>query len=238
MGRNLFQAKLGQEYYVIVVCPQEMKDYRGAFKIAAADKDKGGQEAARLTWQDRAKTFLMLEAHKPYARSKNKKLLRVKSYEWLLATDNMLQATAGCSWAFFQQPEMGPQHHPLSWPLCVVSPDQGTDGYCSLYFLDRGCRVNLDRAPDTSHGVWNDCRGAIKAIGKWPFMLLCTILFNLPHGPWNSDKFFVELKEAAKEYFQMNTNMACPVFQSIIHLLLRDRGWESRVGEEGIEEEL
>ena len=100
MGRNLFQAKLDQEYYVIVVCPQEM-DYRGAFKIAAADKDKKGQEAARLTWQDRAKTFLMLEAHKPYARPKNKKLLRVKSYEWLLATDNMLQATAAGSWSFF-----------------------------------------------------------------------------------------------------------------------------------------
>ena len=58
----------------------------------------------------------------------------------------------------------------------------------------------------------------------------------MAHGTATS--FFVELKEAAKEYFQMNTNMACPVFQSIIRLFLRDRGWESRVGEEGIEEEL
>eukprot|EP00974_Lingulodinium_polyedra_P006089 576266-Lingulodinium_polyedra.AAC.1 len=63
-----------------------------------------------------------------------------------------------------------------------------------LYHLK--CRLVPMR--DIYHREWNDVKLALKKSDLWYAVLLSTLAFNLPYGPWDGAGWFSKLQDSAK----------------------------------------
>ena len=145
---------------------------------------------------------------------KKRPTFRVKALAWLVATDNMLRAVLSSGWSHFAQPDNLEERdpNPLNWPVLVLSPDQGSDGWCALQFLQRMMAVACELFLDLSHGGWNDVRLALKHTKLWIHILLLTVAVNLSHGPWEEAK----LRQAMKEHLDHQSPQREPLFAQFL----------------------
>ena len=78
---------------------------------------------------------------------------------------------------------------------------------------------------DPNHGLWNSIKSAMKApsVNLWALALLSAIAWNMPHLPYNDDRFHYEVKNSVKQYFEDNQiGPDNALFQMILPGLLHD----------------
>lgn len=72
-----------------------------------------------------------------------------------------------------------------------------------------------------SHMTWNDQEKAVRACGLGSWIHLMVVIFNLCHGPFNSDARWAQLKEIGEEYLE-HMAMECPMLEADLLELAKD----------------
>ena len=108
-------------------------------------------------------------------------------------------------------------------PTLVLHFDEASPNivmYCWLLY-HMGLRVMAVR--DVFHREWNDVQLAVKATGLWHVVLLSSLAFNLPYGPWDGSKWSHLMLEAARDLCA-HEDVAGPLFSAFYELICQDRG--------------
>ena len=72
---------------------------------------------------------------------------------------------------------------------------------------------------------WNDLKNAVSESGLWHVILLATVVFNLPFGPWDGAAWFCKMRDMAIEMSQ-SVSPSNPLFTAFYQLLCFDNGFE------------
>ena len=191
----------------------------------------GDDEAVAQVWcarQSRERAYLSKQLGEAVEQSawNPKKYHRKCTWVWLCQIDHMIKLSTGKTLKHFSQPEdvaeRGPWH---TWPLLSYAGDQGPKEECACHVLARKpeCKINIDRVPDPSHGVWNDCKMALKASGHWNHTGLMMLTWNMKHGPFGEDKRQNEISGSMRQYFAHTKNPRdSPLFMSLLPRLIFD----------------
>ena len=156
------------------------------------------------------------------AADRGKVLYRKKAQLWVRCLEHQFRlGTSLAGFHLFAKPQG--DGDPLLWPLLTVAPDQGLDGLAALNFLKHHCGLNLRSFWDPNHGAWNDCKFVLKQLGLWCFMNLMALVFNLQHGPWDDNRWYEELKNAAHEV-KNHLGPSTALFQWLLPRILEDAG--------------
>jgi len=161
-----------------------------------------------------------------------KKIKRVKSFTWLVASEAMLKHVAGLrdGWLTFRVREQLTSDlppNPKSWPSLSLAIDQGTDGWCAANYLcnELGCNVTVLK--DGAHRCWNDVCLALKASSLWFLVMAFNVVCSCDHGPWQDARWYTEAKEAADTYVSLTSPSACPLYREMYPKILVDKGISS-----------
>ena len=85
-------------------------------------------------------------------------------------------------------------------PTLILSLDEGSSGFCALWFLCFVTGLRFFGVRDPCHREWNDTRNTLGDQNLWWVVLITTMAFGLPHGPWESAKFWNVIVGAAVAY--------------------------------------
>lgn len=191
-------------------------------------------ENALQSWKRKADDWLSRSsAGDAEATGEKRTKYRKKSYEWLLGTERQFQAVLAEGWGrFVISDEQFESFDPFRWPHITVSPDQGSDGVCSLGFLSRAKRINVSVAWDPSHAVWNDFRGALRWSDLHSFQLLLVVVYNMSYGPWSEARWFHEVRQGLREYLRLTEGAPdrCPLFCFLAEAIACDRQHSAQEG--------
>jgi hypothetical protein len=203
-----------------------LKDYRGDGGLRTEFRDATGLPEAKATWRKRAAAWLHGRQGDSEEAARGKKRYRTKAAEWLWATDNALQAMTGHGWDQFVVRYLEPSEtRPASsWPLLLVAPDQGSDGWAALNWLRSVSFATAEITLDPSHGVWNDVKLALKECGLWGHTLLMSIVLSMAYGPWCDARWFQEVIEGMDEYINIAEPETDVLFQQFLPSILGDTG--------------
>ena len=73
---------------------------------------------------------------------------------------------------------------------------------------------------DPCHRYWRDALDALKDAGLMSTVYEAMHVMNIPHGPWKSGKWWLEMQESMDKHFQRNTHEN-PLFQAMFPELQR-----------------
>ena len=132
----------------------------------------------------------------------SRKRHRKDTQVWLGQTDQQLQVSTGFGLKAFQLPEDPAERPPWDqWPLLSYAGDQGSKEECGKWALKSKYNLNFDEVPDLGHGVWNDCKLALKMAGHYSHVGLMMIAWNMRHGPWAEDARQMEVQAVLTNCF-------------------------------------
>ena len=115
--------------------------------------------------------------------------------------DNQLRGATGVGLMHFSVPKkIADRQHWSLWPRLSASPDQGSEQVSAHNHWCYELSVNLDEAPDLSHGVHNDIKLSLKDSGMWVMTSLLMAAHNVLHGPYNMDQRFGEVTGVLKDW--------------------------------------
>ena len=83
-------------------------------------------------------------------------------------------------------------------PLLVLHLDEGSPGYAMCWYLAYHIKSRVVFVRDILHRVWNDCTLALRQAGLWWVVLLTTVVFNFPFGPWNGAAWWQRLLDGVE----------------------------------------
>ena len=143
-------------YYIWPVPSAAGDDYKCEVKQSAqAGNPEGASERKRVVidW-----LMLALGEHEdaaPTKKARTRKCHRVAAYWCTVQLDNSLRHISGL--ARYKRAKSIDERpaSPLSWPLLIINPDSGPDGWCAMTYLDRVENLNIAVYPDPCDGVWN-----------------------------------------------------------------------------------
>jgi hypothetical protein len=115
----------------------------------------------------------------------------------------------------------------------TMSADQCSMNLCFYWYLVYECGFHIMFVPDYFHRLWNDCKQAIVDAGWWSTIPVSCFMQNVLFGPWESSKFYSDVRTGVKEYAAAATTDD-PLLVAFSSGLLRDRQEEHRAMEPGI----
>lgn len=132
-----------------------------------------------------------------------RKRYRKDTYLWLCQTDHQLSFISGGVGlaAFAAGAREGKPWH--QWPLLSYAGDQGSKEFSAVQCMKYKLKLNLDEVPDAGHGVWNDCKKALRESGHWSHTCLMMLSWNVRHGPWAEDVRMQEVVGCFKNFFKV-----------------------------------
>eukprot|EP00974_Lingulodinium_polyedra_P095676 9274147-Lingulodinium_polyedra.AAC.1 len=79
--------------------------------------------------------------------------------------------------------------------------DQAGQGLSAWAFLANHLGLSSFLLPDPPHRFWNSEKLGLLQGDGWEVISLLTLVFNIAHGPWKTQKWLSELSAAHQEYF-------------------------------------
>ena len=122
---------------------------------------------------------------------------------------------------------------PSEWRFLTIAIDQGSDGWCAVFYLCYVLQACIVFAFDPSHRSWNDTAGSLKDAGLHGVILLLIIIMNMDHGPWKEARWYQTGVEGAKGYKTKTNHKKCAVFQENYPKMCVDLAEVHRMGEVG-----
>ena len=131
--------------------------------------------------------------------------------------------STGRGLGYFRQPAegRGPWE---TWLLLSYAGDQGSKEECGKWVCKRLLSLNFDEVPDLGHGIWNDCKLALRRSGHWSHVLLMLLSWNVRHGPWSEDALMQEVLGAVKNFLNyVRKPTDSPLFMSLVGRMAFDQ---------------
>ena len=101
--------------------------------------------------------------------------------------------------------------------------DEGSPAYAMVWFLTNQCDLRMMAQRDIFHREWNDTRLAVTLSHLWDVVILTTVVFNLPHGPWDGGTWHNKMKESALRIIAAMPS-SNPLFVALYELICEDLG--------------
>ena len=117
----------------------------------------------------------------------------------------------------------------LSLPLLVLHFDEGSPNQALYCWMQYQARLRVIGVRDIYHREWNDVTLALRQAGLWRYVVLSSILFNLPYGPWNGGAWFGKLCESARD-LAARDGTGGALFKALYPFACRDAGEEATYG--------
>lgn len=153
-------------------------------------------------------------------QAKQKKLQRVKAYQWLCATDACLRGVSGRGWKYFHQPE-DTKVPSAEWPTISYASDQGSDTQSAMNWL-LAHRVAIMKVNDPNHRVSNDTDLALGDEGLNALVSLVSLVMGTDQGPWGKGRWHQTMKEVSIEYTTVADADSCPIFNQLLPRIAMD----------------
>ena len=134
---------------------------------------------------------------------KSKNYQRVKTFQAIMALDNMMNHTAGKRlWDYEVKFDVDgkPLLSPWRWPHFHWVPDMGPDMVSAKNFMKNKLKLNGDCDFDLSHGLQRSAQGALKAAGLWNFQVAMVAAQNCVYGSTLSPPRLAQVREAMQEH--------------------------------------
>lgn len=204
-------------------------DYVSAEAIAELNKGQEGT-AQECTEQrhTRQKAWLARKrgADTQPAQWNPRKRHRKDTAMWLAQVDHQMVFSCGVGLGHFAVPEEVAQRGPWdTWPLLSYAGDQGSKEEAGKWTIRSKLRLNFDEVPDQAHGVWNDCKLALRRAGHWSHVGLMMLSWNMRHGPWAEDQRQHEIKACIANFLRTEEeggSPRSPIFASLVHRMAFD----------------
>ena len=191
----------------------------------AAAKAKATAKAAKAKAKGKARALATTAAGRRPA-SQAQTWQRKSAYRQMRTLDYLLFLLLGEGLSRFSP---SPTTSPVEdRPLLVLHLDEGSPGYAMCWYLAYHIKYRVVFVGDILHREWNDCTLALRQAGLWWVVLLTTVVFNFPFGPWNGAAWWQKLLEGSNEYFSLE-QWDNPLFKTMYPHICRDRG-EAPVG--------
>ena len=122
---------------------------------------------------------------------------RVSAWHHIKALDKQVFLTLGIGLSFFQGTEHDWMTVALQFlymniipPTMTLHLDEGSPAYSMTWYLMYHEDMRMIAQRDIFHRQWNDVKGATSGSDLWYVVLLMTVVFNLPFGPWEGGTWF------------------------------------------------
>ena len=109
-------------------------------------------------------------------------------------------------------------------PTLILHLDEGSPAFSMTWYLLFGRDLRMLPQRDPYHREWNDIKNAVGDNDQWHVILLMTVVFNLPFGPWDGAAWFNKLKDMSDESSQ-SSSPSDPLFTALYPLLCKDFGF-------------
>lgn len=215
------------------VLPEVLADVRSEVHMALAEKDEQAISLMQEAWRRTATAAFsrMSTTECDGYDEKRKSRHRVKTYEWLLATDHMLWVSANLRWSdFFLPGPGGDLPPPQQWRVCSLSVDQGSDGWGGAWYPMAQRSAGLLLMKDPSHRLWNDTLLSLDHSGLRALIVLMICILNADHGPWSEQRWIQSARESAKAYLSVS-DFRDPLFLRYADRITQEMGLEHRADE-------
>ena len=135
----------------------------------------------------------------------NVKSVRSGAFHHLKALDNMLLMVVGEGLMTFQAIDDADKWVGLAWngntpPVLLLHLDQGSRAWAMTWLIHYKLCCRFIAMRDLFHREWNDVRLALGDANSWWVVLLATIVYNVPHGPWQTKAWWQNIVGMAKDY--------------------------------------
>jgi len=110
-------------------------------------------------------------------------------------------------------------------PTLTLHLDEGSPAYSMTWYLLHKEELRMLAARDPYHREWNDIKLGTSRAKMWHVVLLMTVVFNLPFGPWDGATWFSKIKTMAEEMVKSLT-ASNPLFIALYEVLCIDFGVE------------
>lgn len=195
-------------------------------------------QAEKTNFIDRMRSFLAkqrggserAETSAPLQR----KVHRLKSYEWLLSTDNAIKVLAHNTKGYEQyriSDDMAKNTSGFEWPLLLPCVDMGSDRVCPLNFLRQSLQVNVCPVFDFNRSAWNDIKRSLRSGNLWYHMLCMVLAWNHGHGSFHDSVRFHQVKDVVEVVLQCVDFSEDQVFLELLPLMLADGDQQDRAAD-------
>ena len=108
-------------------------------------------------------------------------------------------------------------------PSLILHLDEGSSAFAMVWFLVFFSKLRMCFIRDIFHREWNDCRDTLSDVKLWWVIICTTMAFNLPHGPWESTKFWGTLTGSAIAYCS-RASWTSLLFNALYESICSDQG--------------
>lgn len=110
-----------------------------------------------------------------------------------------------------------------SWLHLTISCDQGSDNLSAISWM-RANSFNLTCIPDWSHGAQNDFYGCLRDLSVYSFWIMCLVVWNVEHGPWQDDLRWQQVGDAWAEATEQFDMQSMPIFSEFLEEVVKENG--------------
>ena len=139
------------------------------------------------------------------------------------ALDNALTHTLGAGLDTYTNEAGGNDEDVSGKPLLVLHFDEASSNLALFCWMYYHLRLRVIGMRDIFHREGNDVLLALKSSGLWYVILITTVVFNLPCGPWDGAGWWHKLIESARDFVEL-----CPdgsrLFDELYAGLCKDEG--------------
>ena len=108
-------------------------------------------------------------------------------------------------------------------PILCIHLDEGSPAYAMTWFLANHEDIRIISTRDIYHREWNDIKLALSKANLWHVVIMMTVVYNMPHGPWDSGAWFNKIRKIAITMVESMTS-ANPLFTPFYELVCADMG--------------
>ena len=131
------------------------------------------------------------------------KRYRGSARKWLSATDNQWKVSVELSgWNHFcpdKKNSLWDATNWRKWPHTGVATDCGGDAMSALCGLEYKWKANVTRFLNEAHQKHRAMEDALNKTGLKPHWLMNVVSLNVPHGPWNDDHRWNEVRDMQRK---------------------------------------
>ena len=185
------------------------------------------EEADQEAWHLQQAAFFAAPKPEPKAQAGGRKRKRTivkgprvivkerrASFACLRALDYALLQGTKRGLADFMEDAEGSTGDLCKRSVLVTFFDEASTNMAMAMWLQYKVRLRMIFIRDVFHREWNDVSLAVKHTGLWWVVLLSSLAFNLPFGPWDGSGWWEQLKEGARDLLA-NAPHGGPLFDAL-----------------------
>ena len=153
--------------------------------------------------------------------------VRAGAYQHLRALDKIMMQGTGSGLSQFSVTAADKIINPLRAvqglpQTLVLHLDEGSTAFAICWYMAYSLKLRFAPIRDIFHREWNDIRLALGDTNLWWCILLTTMVFNIPYGPWEGGHWWGKMVGAMAAYVA-RAGYTSPLFSALYELICKDQ---------------